>query len=148
MGISNESTCFLSLVDYVIRDIVTASLLMNVFRSCLVIKKLLLNYLLTLDSWKAWVRGTRSQLICIITVLPIPGERGRAQATHVTTILPSCADYPGIAGGCGARVFVAAHSVTDHSTWTRTAFIAEICNDIISIKQGISLLQRKNVDKS
>ena len=30
-----KCTCFLSLVDYIIRDIVTASLLMNVFRSCL-----------------------------------------------------------------------------------------------------------------
>ena len=29
-----KCTCFLSLVNYVIRDIVTASLLMNVFRSC------------------------------------------------------------------------------------------------------------------
>ena len=29
-----KSTCFLSLVNYVICDIVTASLLMNVFRSC------------------------------------------------------------------------------------------------------------------
>ena len=29
-----KRTCFLSLVNYIIRDIVTASLLMNVFRSC------------------------------------------------------------------------------------------------------------------
>ena len=29
-----KRTCFLSLVTYIIRDIVTASLLMNVFRSC------------------------------------------------------------------------------------------------------------------
>ena len=29
-----KSTCFLSLVNYIIRDFVTASLLMNVFRSC------------------------------------------------------------------------------------------------------------------
>ena len=29
-----KHTCFLCLVNYIVRDIVTASLLMNVFRSC------------------------------------------------------------------------------------------------------------------
>ena len=32
-----KRTCFLSLVNDIIRDIVTASLLMNVFRSCLLV---------------------------------------------------------------------------------------------------------------
>ena len=33
-----KRTCFLSLVNYIIRDIVTALLLMNVFHSCSLIK--------------------------------------------------------------------------------------------------------------